>query len=87
VEEQQADSGAGEKIDWGLIGGELNRSTKMCKNKWGNYQRSLRNKSLEKGPYSPQEDARRDHYREGGGMGHEQAGAVERAGEGNGAVQ
>jgi hypothetical protein len=57
VEEQQAHSGAGEKIDWVLIGGELQRNSKMCKRIWQNYQRSLKNKSLKKGPFSPQEDA------------------------------
>jgi hypothetical protein len=57
VEEQQADSGDGEKIDWEHIVEKLHRSPRACQQKWDTYQRSLRTKFLKKGPFSPQEDA------------------------------
>ncbi|KAJ1443437.1 hypothetical protein B484DRAFT_441581, partial [Ochromonadaceae sp. CCMP2298] len=54
VGQQQTSSRWNGQIDWKPIAKKLNRSPRMCQDKWAYHQRSLRSKKT--GPFSPEED-------------------------------
>jgi len=56
-QQQQKHSVAGNKIDWVSIGSELHRNPIHCQNRWSRIQACLLAKSLNTGPFTPEEDA------------------------------
>ncbi|KAJ1440165.1 hypothetical protein B484DRAFT_476757 [Ochromonadaceae sp. CCMP2298] len=55
--EKHSTAGCRGGVDWAPVAWELGRSTNVCRTKWYHSQTLLRNKSLKKGPFSPEEDA------------------------------
>ncbi|KAJ1443921.1 hypothetical protein B484DRAFT_441369 [Ochromonadaceae sp. CCMP2298] len=56
--QQQQNSSVFKTIDWVSIGSELNRNPRRCQNRWNCVQACLRTKSLQKGHFDDEMDAR-----------------------------